>query len=142
MKNQILFTLGLVTLIAAGCAREKAKGECTGDNATICALRTGTQNIGSQQAFVIELDVPKGSSAVYEIFYCPGGVCEFSRSYAIRCTNLTCNEEEQTSNQPAIVSESSLGKLVRFEHMGFTGSAQYRARVAPNGSFVQGSQLQ
>lgn len=145
MKTKIMSTIGLVSmlaLVAVGCAREKTKGECSGDNSTICALRTGTQNIGSQQAFVVELDVPKGTSALYEIFRCPNNVCDFSRSYAIRCNGTVCNEEEQTSNQPAIVTETDKGKLVRFEHMGFTGSSPYRARVAPSGAFVQGSQLQ
>lgn len=138
-----LLTLGMIALglTLAGCGRSETKGKCSGDSNTICALRTGTQTVTGQQAFVVELDVPRDVSATYEVYRCPS-FCDFQPSYVIRCTGNTCVEQEQTANQPAIVTVTNEGKLIRFEHLGFTGSQPYRARVAPSGGFVNGTALQ
>lgn len=142
MKQVIVLAM---LVLAVGCARENTKGNCTGDNSTICAFRSGNKAVGSSSVYRAELDVPKDARAVYDIIVCQNGTCfENAPAFRLNCTAVGCSEEIEPATSSASVETRSSGKIIVLENSFYpAGSGEtFKARVAPNGTFVNGSSLQ
>jgi hypothetical protein len=95
--------------------------------------------------FRAELDVPKDARAAYDIIVCQNGTCfENAPAFRLNCTNVGCVEEIESSTSVAGVESRSDGKIITLENSFYPAGPgeTFKARVAPNGSFIQSSQLQ
>lgn len=144
MKTLMGLTLLTLTVGAVGCAGD-LRGNCEGDSRTICAFRSGNKAVGSSTVYRAEIDVPKDARAVYEIIVCQNGTCfENAPAFRINCSGVGCVEELEPSTTLVSAEARTNGKIIVLENSFYpagTGET-FKARVAPNGSFVNGSALQ